>query len=84
VKVYKVRQAPDGAVFIGRGSPWGNPFPITRDHSREQVIEKFRIYAEERLVREPEWLTPLQGKDLVCFCAPLACHGDILLLMADS
>lgn len=26
----------------------------------------------------------LKGKDLVCYCAPLACHGDILLEIANS
>lgn len=84
MKVYKVHQAPAGAVYIGRGSPWGNPFPIGPNASRDQVIEKFRIYAEARLIREPEWLIPLRGKDIVCFCSPLKCHGDILIEMANK
>ncbi|MFZ1964798.1 MAG: DUF4326 domain-containing protein [Roseiarcus sp.] len=25
-------------------------------------------------------LDELRGRDLVCFCAPLACHGDLLWL----
>lgn len=26
----------------------------------------------------------LRGKDLVCWCAPNACHGDVLLKIANS
>ena len=25
----------------------------------------------------------LAGRDLLCFCAPLACHGDVLLEIAN-
>jgi hypothetical protein len=30
----------DGAVYIGRGSKWGNPFVIGRDGTRAEVIAK--------------------------------------------
>jgi len=26
----------------------------------------------------------LRGKDLVCFCAPAACHGDLLPRLANA
>ena len=29
-------------------------------------------------------LPELRGKDLVCWCAPLACHGDLLLRLAGE
>mgnify|MGYP005610208313 CR=1 FL=1 len=66
--------APQDAVYIGRGSPWGNPFVIGRDGPREEVIARF---AREVLPKLD--LRPLRGKSLVCFCAPKACHGDVLL-----
>ena len=78
MKVFKIGNAPSSAVYIGRGSPWGNPFRIGRDGDRALVIAKFRAYAERKIQVEPGWLTPLEGKDVVCFCAPLACHGDVL------
>jgi hypothetical protein len=28
-------------------------------------------------------LDELRGRDLVCFCAPRPCHGDLLLRLAD-
>jgi hypothetical protein len=32
---------PAGAVYIGRGSKWGNPFRIGRDGDRAAVIAKY-------------------------------------------
>ena len=78
---YKDVDASKG-VYIGRGSAWGNPFVIGKDGDREEVIYKYRMYAIERVrLVDKNWLKPLVGKDLVCFCAPLACHGDVLLEM---
>jgi len=38
---------------------------------------------EEMLLRsidyQPDYIEPLRGKHLVCFCAPNPCHGDVLL-----
>ena len=71
------------STYIGRPSPFGNPFVIGKDGTREEVIAKFR----EHLVSTPELMQrvrrELRGKDLVCFCAPEACHGDVLLYYAN-
>lgn len=75
---------PGPSVYIGRPSPWGNPFVIGPDGDREEVIAKFHAY----LIDTPELLdrvrVELRGKDLVCFCAPEACHGDVLLYYANT
>ena len=86
MKVLNKRDASASAgVYIGRGSAWGNPFVIGRDGDRAEVIEKYKGYAIGRVemnkMWDIDWLEPLKGKDLVCFCAPLACHGDVLLEM---
>lgn len=75
---------PPGAVYIGRGSPWGNPFRIGPDGSREDVIRKFETYARERLGREPDWLAPLRGRDIVCWCNPAHCHGDVISILIEE
>jgi len=76
--------APDDAVYIGRGSPWGNPFVIGKDGTRKQVCDKYA----DMLLNDPELLkkvkTELKGKDLVCFCKPKQCHGDTLLMIANE
>lgn len=70
---------PPGAVYIGRGSPWGNPYPIGKYGDRDQVIERFWPYARLKLRRDPTWLVPLRGKDLICHCAPRRCHAEVIL-----
>jgi Domain of unknown function (DUF4326) len=74
---------PAGAVYIGRGSKWGNPFRIGQDGDRAAVIAKHETWLRDRhdLLRS---LGELRGKDLVCFCAPAPCHGDLLLRLANG
>lgn len=76
--------APKDAVYIGRGSPFGNPFVIGKDGSRDDVCNKF----ERMLSNNPSLLAlvkaELKGKDLVCFCKPHRCHGDTLLQIANE
>lgn len=75
-------------VYIGRPSVYGNPFPIapvgsTELRTRQRVIEKFALYWLER----DDWVEltrKLAGKRLVCFCAPQACHGDVLATLANA
>lgn len=76
------RNAPADAVYIGRGSKWGNPFVMGTDGNREEVIRLFseRVLMEHHVTIKAE----LKGKHLVCFCAPKACHGDLLLKIANS
>lgn len=75
---------PPDAVYVGRPSPWGNPFVMMTENDRNQVCDKFEAYARERLRREPDWLEPLKGKDLVCYCSPKRCHADTLLILANA
>ena len=87
-KVYNLyhRNAPADAVYCGRGKglQWGNPFVIGKDGDRDTVCDKFDAYAVGRVSQEPNWLEPLRGKDLVCFCAASRCHCDTLLRLANQ
>ena len=62
---------------------WGNPFVVGYDGTRDQVVEKFRIYLnnQPRLMAE---IVSLRGKVLGCWCHPKSCHGDILAELADN
>lgn len=75
---------PENSVYIGRGSKFGNPFVINQHGNRAEVIAKYKehIQNDPKLLAEAK--TELSGKNLVCFCAPLACHGDVLLEIANS
>lgn len=67
-------------VYIGRPSKWGNPFQIGRDGTREEVLEKYSKY-----IRTSDLpINTLRGKTLGCWCKPHACHGDILMELANA
>ena len=77
----------DVVLYIGRGSALGNPWvikPGTR-WTREAVIQKYKDNLPEMLTNErtTKALNHIEqcvrnGKQvkLMCFCKPLACHGD--------
>jgi hypothetical protein len=70
-------------VYIGRPSKWGNPFTIGKDGTREEVIEKYETWIQT----QPDLLSSLhelKGKTLACWCAPQACHGDVLVKLANE
>lgn len=74
---------PVGSVYIGRGSKWGNPFRIGPDGDRAAVIAKHERWLADQhhLLRA---IDELRGRNLVCFCAPLPCHGDLLMWFANA
>lgn len=69
-------------VYIGRPSKWGNPFSIGKDGTRDEVIKKYKDYflSNKELLADIE---ELRGKNLVCYCKPQACHGDVLKAALD-
>lgn len=86
-KVWNKRDpdCPKDAIYVGRPSLFGNPYIMGKDGNREDVIRKYKIWLDlwPYDVRRDE-LEKLRGKDLVCWCAPLPCHADILLEMANG
>ena len=73
-------------IYIGRGSPWGNPYAVgfgasigEEQNDREEAIRKYK-YDFERgfLQKNKEDALELKGKTLGCYCKPQACHGDVL------
>jgi hypothetical protein len=78
-------------IYIGRGSKWGNPYSHMQNTTAAWVVETredaIRLY-EEWLRTQPELVEAakkeLKGKILGCFCKPLACHGDVLLKIANE
>jgi hypothetical protein len=74
---------PASAIYVGRGSPFGNPFTIVNGR-RDKAIMKFRDW----LLTQPELIQKvkqeLRGKDLACYCAPSFCHAEILMDIANE
>lgn len=101
---------PPNAIYVGRGTRWGNPFRVGNvgcdgSHSdpmfceyygvatRAEAVEKYRAWREAVAAEHQkrasgfvdQWLHPLRGKDLACWC-PLdqPCHADVLLELANK
>lgn len=94
-KVWNKRDpnVPADAVYVGRPTKFGNPFSIGQLSpidpalgllDRAEVIRHFMAL----VAANPDFRTAirqeLRGKDLVCWCAPEACHADILLEIANG
>lgn len=71
-------------VYIGRGSMWGNPHEIdkSKGHTRQIVVEMYREHLynglETGLFKIEDFLA-LSGLRIGCSCAPLVCHGDVII-----
>jgi hypothetical protein len=81
-----LRWAEDNGLFvrIDRRTEWGNPFELPADGDRDTVIAS---YAVHYLPFKPSLLGKLEtlrGKVLACWCAPEACHGDILVELLEQ
>ena len=77
-------------IYIGRqndfngikGSKWNNPFKLAT-YGRSGCIDEFEKYLrknKELMSSLPE----LEGKTLGCWCAPEACHGDVLVKLFNE
>lgn len=77
---------PHDAIYIGRGSPWGNPFPMSKTTTRQECLDKYKAWVKDQ-IRLGHYTLPqlasLHNKDLVCFCAPHPCHGHVLEKLAS-
>jgi len=86
---------PDNTISVCRPGKWGNPFKVGDNSpnnynviiNSEHAVELFKCYcdAKEEVGTLNEWLSPLKGKNLACYC-PLdkPCHADVLLELANA
>lgn len=66
-----------------KDSIWANPYKVGKDGTRDEVVEKYRIYIKDKFPDLKSMLTELKGKNLGCWCrteqAIEKCHGDVLV-----
>jgi hypothetical protein len=82
---------PPNTVYIGRrnaryglaASQWANPFRVSLEADRASAMAAYEkwLQSQRHLMAA---LRELQGCDLACWCAPLPCHGDVLLRLANE
>ena len=85
---YKSIRKNDVYEYIGRGSPWGNPYSMTThdEEDRKNVIHSFKYDFDRDILlkAKKDDVYKLAGKRLGCFCKPFDCHGDILANFLNS
>ena len=85
---YKSIRKNDVYEYIGRGSPWGNPYSMTThdEEDRKNVIHSFKYDFDRDILLKAKKgdVYKLAGKRLGCFCKPFDCHGDILANFLNS
>jgi Domain of unknown function (DUF4326) len=86
---------PEGAVYVGRPTRWGNPYRTGQGAtsyrppmSRQEAVDGYRDYILANQAGGERWRLPLAelgGCDLCCWC-PLdqPCHADVLLEIANA
>lgn len=75
---------PEGAVYVGRPTKWGNPYTLA-EYGERLALSNYRGFVQGILLIDPKRLDELRGKDLACFCKEGSpCHADILLELANS
>lgn len=66
---------------IDRLTKYGNPFEGSI-FGRTQAIALYRIYLRWVLENiDSDFLEPLRGRILGCWCKPDPCHGDVIIEM---
>jgi Domain of unknown function (DUF4326) len=84
---------PEGAVYVGRPTVFGNPYEARRDGDRAEAVRLYREWLEGSGAHDDDHfdqgcvlcrLPELRGKDLACWCPPgEPCHADVLLEWAN-
>ena len=77
------------AIYIGRSSPLNNPFKMSKTVDREEMLARYAAWLDAQIT-EPASAAACEmarlhaileerGElTLVCWCAPLPCHGDVI------
>ena len=85
----KTHKTTPGDYYIGRPSPLGNPYPVNKWRDRELAITSYNNWFLDMIKDgRPIVLVALEAiqetlrvhgyVNLVCWCSPDSCHGDII------
>ncbi len=86
IRIVNIKSKEKYTLYIGRENKYynleksifSNPYVIGKDGNREEVIEKFRIFAENNK-EILDNLHLIDNQILGCYCYPEKCHGEILI-----
>jgi hypothetical protein len=76
---------PANAVYVGRPTRWGNPFPVAKYQDAVRLFADWLSHTEPGRALAESARQELRGKDLACWCRPdQPCHADVLLDLANK
>jgi hypothetical protein len=86
---------PEGAVYVGRPTKYGNPFDwrhglngcygVTAKQAAVEYYKDFLLNGRGPAAATDEEIAALKGKDLACWCKLSdPCHADVLLEIANA
>lgn len=75
--------------YIGRPSPLGNPFKVSKYLTREEAINQYENWIIRKLIEEDKEITEYlhilfanlikhSQINLICWCHPKPCHGQVI------
>lgn len=84
--VFIKNEAGKSERFPKEDSIWANPFKISKELLREDVIQLYEEYILDKIEKENlyEELENLRNKNLGCWCYPEPCHGDVLIKILEK
>ncbi len=85
------------AIYVGRGTPLGNPFKLRNlggEYTREEALHMYYHWlrtewkknslVKAELIRLAKLYKKTGNLVLSCSCKPLACHGDIIVTALEA
>lgn len=83
------RRRGDEGIYVGRPSIFGNPFRVSEDHGRADVIAQYEEWLAVEMKRSTSPVVSALKQlalrvayggniTLVCWCWPKACHADVI------
>lgn len=81
----KGSRLPPNTKLVTRSSRWGNRFDF-RQIGRDEAVDRFERWVAAKSTAElRDYLAPLVGSDLACYCGlDQRCHADVLLRLANA
>jgi hypothetical protein len=71
------------ARYPPKSSPFANPFKVDPDDpdGRAKAIARYEVWVRAEVASGRLDLEALCGKNLGCWCSPLSCHADVLVVL---
>lgn len=71
-------------LYVGRPTKWGNPFILSHESERENVLRHFIEWLMGQPGLQEDARKELPGEYLGCWCHPKMCHAHVWSAIANG